>query len=385
MTAYGGISEMSMAADSRGTCLRVDLSAIAHNARVLKGAVGDGVRMLAVVKANAYGHGLVPVAKTALKNGASFLGVAVPEEGRRLCRACVAAPILVLGNVSPEGARIAVEDGLIQTVFDVPGVRLLAQAAAEQGKDVQMHLKIDTGMNRIGARTAEEIRAVLDALREVPQVKLTGAFTHFADADNPDDGFSRLQFRRFQELCALLPSGLLLHAAASDASLRFPWARLDMVREGIALYGCAEGYDELGLRPAMRLETRIAYVKEIGPGDTVGYGRTFTAREPMRVATLPIGYGDGYPRACSGRASVLVHGARCPLLGRVCMDQLMVDVTRVPQARAGDEAVLMGRQGGAEISASELARWADTISYEILLSPHARVPVIYEHIPKGID
>ena len=385
MAAYDGIPEMNKAADSRGTCLRVDLSAIAHNAQVLKDAVGDGVRMLAVVKANAYGHGLVPVAKTALQNGASFLGVAVPEEGRRLRRAGVAAPVLVLGNVSPEGARIAVEDGLIQTAFDVPGVRLLAQAAAEQGKDVQMHLKIDTGMNRIGARTAEEIRAVLDALREVPQVKLTGAFTHFADADNPDDGFSRQQFQRFRELCALLPTGLILHAAASDASLRFPWARLDMVREGIALYGCAEGYDELGLRPAMCLETRIAYIKEIGPGDTVGYGRTFTAREPMRVATLPIGYGDGYPRACSGRASVLVHGARCPLLGRVCMDQLMVDITRVPQARAGDTAVLMGCQDGAEISASELARWAGTISYEILLSPHARVPVIYEHIPEGID
>ena len=368
------------AADSRGTCLRVDLSAIAHNTRVLKAAVGEKVQMMAVVKANAYGHGLVPVAQTALMNGASWLGVAVPEEGRKLRQAGVAAPILVLGNVNPQGAQMAAEYGLTQTVFDLPGVALLA----ESGREIDVHLKIDTGMNRIGARTEEEIRAVLAALKAAPQLHLTGAFTHFADADNSEDAFSRQQFDRFQRLCALLPDGLLLHAAASDASLRFPWARLHMVREGIALYGCIEGYDELDLWPAMSLETRVACIKQIAAGDTVGYGRTFTARRPMRVATLPIGYGDGYPRACSGKAAVLLRGERCPVLGRVCMDQLMVDVSDLPEIRQGDTAVLMGRQGDQEITAAELARWADTISYEILLSPHARVPVIYEHIPEGM-
>ena len=368
------------AADSRGTCLRVDLSAIAHNSRVLKGAVGDEVQMMAVVKANAYGHGLVPVARTALMNGASWLGVAVPEEGRKLRQAGVAAPILVLGNVNPEGASIAAEYGLTQTVFDLPGVELLART----GREIDVHLKIDTGMNRIGARTEAEIQAVLEALTAAPQLHLTGAFTHFADADNPDDAFSRQQFDRFEKRAALLPPGLLLHAAASDASLRFPWARLSMVREGIALYGCIEGYGELHLRPAMSLETRVAYIKEITAGDTVGYGRAYTADHPMRVATLPIGYGDGYPRACSGKAQVLLHGQRCPVLGRVCMDQLMVDVSGLDEIRQGDIAVLMGRQGDQRITAAELARWAGTISYEILLSPHARVPVIYEHIPEGM-
>lgn len=368
------------AADSRGTCLRVDLSAIAHNSRILKGAVGDEVQMMAVVKANAYGHGLVPVARTALMNGASWLGVAVPEEGRKLRQAGVAAPILVLGNVNPEGASIAAEYGLTQTVFDLPGVELLART----GREIDVHLKIDTGMNRIGARTEAEIQAVLEALTAAPQLHLTGAFTHFADADNPDDAFSRQQFDRFEKRAALLPPGLLLHAAASDASLRFPWARLSMVREGIALYGCIEGYGELDLRPAMSLETRVAYIKEITAGDTVGYGRTYTADHPMRVATLPIGYGDGYPRACSGKAQVLLHGQRCPVLGRVCMDQLMVDVSGLDEIRQGDTAVLMGRQGDQRITAAELARWAGTISYEILLSPHARVPVIYEHIPEGM-
>lgn len=370
--------------DSRGTCLRIDLGAIAHNAQCLKKAMNPGVDMMAVVKANAYGHGLIPVARTALQNGADALGVAVPEEGRTLRQAGITAPILVLGSVSPEGAMISSAEGLIQTVFDERGVGLLQDACRKTGKIGQVHLKIDTGMNRIGARTADEIRAVLDALESAPYVKLTGAFTHFADADNPDDSFSRAQFERFRRLAALLPEGLTLHAAASDASLRFPWARLNMVREGIALYGCAEGYDSLDLKPAMRFETRIAYVKSIVEGDTVGYGRTYTAAAPLRVATLPVGYGDGYPRACSNQGYVLIHGTECPIVGRVCMDQLMADVSRVPGVQAGDAAVLLGSQGNARITAGRLAGWAGTISYEVLCAPHARVPVIYENIPEGI-
>ena len=369
--------------DSRGTCLRVSLENIAHNARMLKQAVGPDVRMMAVVKANAYGHGLIPVARTALENGASYLGVAMPEEGRRLREAGINAPVLVLGNVSPTGARIAVREGLTQTVFDAVGVQQMQRACEEIDGMASVHLKIDTGMNRIGARTADEVRGVLSALESAPRVCLTGAFTHFADADNPSDAFSRQQYARFEQMLSLLPKGLLLHAAASDASLRFPWARLDMVREGIALYGCAEGYDELDLRPAMQFETRVIYVKQIDAGDTVGYGRTFMASSTMRIATLPVGYGDGYPRACSGRAYVLLHGILCPVVGRVCMDQMMVDVSHVEGVQAGDSAVLMGRQGAGEITAAMLAQWADTISYEILLSPHARVPVVYDRNLEG--
>ena len=367
--------------DSRGTCIRIDLSAIAHNAKQLKKAVG--VPMMAVVKANAYGHGLIPVAKTALQNGADALGVAVPEEGRLLRQAGIEAPILVLGNASPEGAQISATEGLVQTVSDAQGIALMQDACRKTGKIAQIHLKVDTGMNRIGARSEEEIAAALTALENAPYVKLTGAFTHFADADNPDDSFSRAQFERFRRLTALLPDGLTLHAAASDASLRFPWARLDMVREGIALYGCAEGYDALALRPAMRFETRIAYVKRVREGDTVGYGRTYTAASPVLIATLPVGYGDGYFRACSNKAYVLIGGTECPIVGRVCMDQLMADVSKVPDARPGDEAVLLGRQGNACISAGRLAGWAGTISYEILCAPHTRVPVIYENLPEG--
>ena len=363
--------------DSRGTCVRVDLHAIAHNVRAIRRELGEQVQLMAVVKANAYGHGLIPVAQTALQNGASCLAVAMPEEGRRLREAGVQAPILVLGNVTAAGAEISVREGLIQTVFDPAGGRCLQKARARQNQPVQVHLKLDTGMGRIGARDADEVRAALAALADAPLVRLTGAFTHFADADNPDDSFSREQFARFMRLTEMLPAGLTLHAAASDASLRFPWARLNMVREGIAIYGCPADDYGLHLRPAMQFETRVSYVKAVAPGDTVGYGRAFLADRPLRVATLPVGYGDGYPRACSGRASVLLHGQLCPVLGRVCMDQMMVDVTDIPGAQEGDEAVLLGRQGDEQIDAEEMAAWLDTISYEVLCSPSKRVPRVY--------
>lgn len=383
--AYPGTESSRTGAlpDSRGTCLRVDLNAIAHNARVLRQLLGDGVAMMAVVKANAYGHGLIPVARTALDNGAEALGVAVPEEGRRLRQAGIAAPILVLGNVTAAGAEISAEEGLIQTICDPDGVSAMQKACRCTGRDASVHLKIDTGMNRIGARTEKDIREVLRELEKADRLHLTGAYTHFADADNPDDTFSRQQFECFMRLQQILPDGILLHAAASDASLRFPWARLHMVREGIALYGCVSGERDPGLRRAMSWETRVAYIKEIDAGDTVSYGRTFTAPGPMRVATLPVGYGDGYPRSCSGRAGVLLRGRLCPVLGRVCMDQMMVDISSVPQVHKGDTAVLMGTQGGQRITAEDLAGWAGTISYEILLSPHTRVPVIYDSVDGG--
>ncbi len=374
---------MDRGPDSRGTCVRVDLGKIAHNARVLKAMAGGGTHMMAIVKANAYGHGLVPVARTALENGAEYLGVAIPEEGLALRKAGIEAPVLVLGNASAAGAEISATAGLIQTVCDAAGVRRLESACAAAGCDAQAHLKLDTGMNRIGARNEEEVRQALGALADAPHVRLTGVFTHFSDAENPDDAFSREQLSRFESLCRLLPKGLTRHAAASEASRRFPDARLDMVREGIALYGYGNGAAELGLEPAMQLETRVAYVKTIHAGDSVGYGRAFRAQGELRVATLPVGYGDGYPRACSQKAMVLIHGALCPVLGNVCMDQMMVDVSRAGEVKEGDQAVLMGRQGERRITADHLAAWAGTISYEILLSWHVRVPVIYEQFGEG--
>ena len=363
----------------RGTYIQVDLRAIAANTTKLKQAIAPTPHMMAVVKANAYGHGLEHVAKTALKSGADWLGVAIPEEGERLRQAGVEAPILVLGAVNARGAEASVRNRLTQAAFDPERVMLLEDAAKRLGTDAQIHLKCDTGMGRIGVRTEEELKAVLDALEQCPHVKLTGAFTHFADADGESEAYSRQQISAFDRLLNMLPPGILVHASASAAGFRFPEARFDMVREGISLYGCATVPSAPKLTPALSWHTEIVYVKEIPAGACVSYGCTFQAPHPMLVATLPVGYGDGYHRALSGKAQVLIGGRRCPVLGRVCMDQIMVDVTDVPQAdRAlGASAVLLGRQGNDEITAEEMAGWAGTISYEMLLAATARVPIVY--------
>lgn len=363
----------------RGTWIQVDLRAIARNTASLRRACGDTPHMMAVVKANAYGHGIVRTAKTALANGADWLGVALPEEGEKLRLSGVEAPILVLGAVNAQGAEASVRYGLTQTVFDARRVEYLENAAARLGMEAQVHIKCDTGMGRIGVRSAEELQAVLSALEKAPHVHLTGAFTHFADADGEEEDYTRGQIAAFEEMRRLLPQDILFHAAASAAAIRYPEARYQMVRQGISLYGCPAANGGPPLEPALSWHTQIIHVKEIAPGDCIGYGCTFRAEKRMRVATLSVGYGDGYHRALSGKAQVLIHGTRCPVLGRICMDQMMADVSALSEGDAalGTEAVLLGRQGGEEISAGELAAWAGTISYEMLLSPNARVPVIY--------
>ena len=361
----------------RGTYIQVDLGAVAWNTEVLRRSIAPVRHMMAVVKANAYGHGMVPVANTALRHGADWLGVAIPEEGETLRNAGIDAPILVLGAVNAQGAMASVRFGLTQAVFDPERVRLLEEAAKAQGRTARVHVKCDTGMGRIGVRTEKELRAVLEAIENSPHVKLTGAFTHFADADGADDVYSRRQIEAFERFRALLPQDILFHAAASAAGCRYPQARYDLVRQGISLYGCPPVEECPEVRPALSWHTEVVYVKTIGPGDCVSYGCTFKAGRETRVATLPVGYGDGYHRALSGRAQVLIGGKRCPVIGRVCMDQIMADVTDLPDCAIGAPAVLLGRQGAEEITADELASWAGTISYEMLLSATARVPVVY--------
>lgn len=364
----------------RGTYIRVDLEAIAENTAILRRATLPAPHMLAVVKANAYGHGLTQVAKTALQNGADWLGVAIPEEGEALRNAGVEAPILVLGAVTEKGAEASVRNRLTQTVFDPERVRMLEDAAEKLNMTADMHLKCDTGMGRIGVRSEEELRAVLNALATAPLVRLTGAFTHFADADGDSDDYSLHQIEAFNRLVALLPKGILIHAAASAASLRYPQARYGMTRQGISLYGCPPIPEAPALKPALSWHTEVVYVKDLPAGACVSYGCTYKAEKPIRVATLPVGYGDGYHRALSGKAFVLIGGKRCPVIGRVCMDQIMADVSDVPEEKLflGAPAVLLGRQENEEITADELASWAGTISYEMLLAATARVPILYD-------
>jgi alanine racemase len=358
----------------------VDLDAIRNNVRVLQGAVGPNVKVMAVVKADAYGHGMCQTARAAISAGASFLGVATPDEGAALREAGITAPILVFGALTREAAQATVEFELTQTVCRAEMIYWLQAECQKANREAYVHLKVDTGMNRIGVKDESEAQKVLDALHECPQVRLTGTYTHFADADGMDEGFTHQQFVAFEKIGGLLPQNILRHAANSAATLRFPQMHFNMVRPGIALYGCPPVKTSLPLRPAMRWITEVVHVKEVQPGDTVSYGRTFTASKPMRVATVSVGYGDGYHRMLSNRGKVLVDGQFAPILGRVCMDQTMVDVTEIPGAAPGSEAVLLGRQGGNIITADEMGQWAGTISYEVLLAPTTRVPRRFEHV-----
>ena len=346
----------------------IDLAAIRHNVGVMKSHIAGGARFLAVVKADAYGHGAAPVAKAALEAGADMLAVAIPEEGIELREAGIAAPILVLGGIEESAAEAVVQNAL-------------AQAGQKLGRCAKVHLKLDTGMNRIGVRTAEEAQALTRLIDSLPGVALTGCFTHMATADEPDPTGTLRQIERFEALCkavkAVHPGEIICHGANTASIFRYPQLHADMVRGGLALYGYPPVPEATGLQPAMRWVTRGIYVKTIAPGDRVSYGGTFVATRPTVVMTLPVGYADGYRRGISGKGCVLVRGRRAPILGRVCMDQMMVDVTDIPGAQEGDEAVLLGRQGDEQIDAEEMAAWLDTISYEVLCSPSKRVPRVY--------
>ncbi|MGH7360788.1 MAG: alanine racemase [Candidatus Methylomirabilales bacterium] len=368
---------------TRPTRAIVDLGALAHNIRSIKALVGPGVRIMAVVKADAYGHGGVPVARAALATGAEWLGVALPEEGTALRGAGLTAPILVFGPTPPAQAEEVVAAGLDQMVHAVPLAEALSRAAGKARRRVAVHLKVDTGMGRVGV-PMEEVSALAGAIGRLPGVRLRGVMTHFAAADAPDPAHAREQLRRFHQALAspelrAVPS-LLRHAANSAATFALPEARLDMVRAGIALYGCPPSPDApppVPLRPVLSLETRVAQVHWVPAGTTVSYGCTFVAPTRMRIATLPVGYGDGFPRALSNRGVVLLRGKRAPVVGRVCMDMVMVDVTGIPEVTEGDPVVLLGPQGTEAIPVDAWAVLADTISYEVLCGISPRVPRLY--------
>ena len=355
----------------------VDLAVLRKNVRLLRESLPAGTGLLAVVKADAYGHGMVQVAREALHAGAMHLAVALVEEGVALRSSGIGAPVLVLGATSYEEALLGVEHGLTITVCDAAMVHAVEKAAVDCGKSAMVHLKVDTGMSRIGARNEADVQAVLEALAECPHVRLNGVFTHFADADGDDMAFTHQQLERFKQLIAPLPDGILRHCANSAAIHRLPEAAMDMARAGISMYGYPPVETDLPLRPCMTWETIVTHVKCVQAGECIGYGCTFAAPDEMSVATVACGYGDGYHRAASGRAEVLIGGRRCRVVGRICMDQMMVDVTGVPQVCAGDRVVLMGDMDGQRITADDIAAWADTIPYEILLGAPARVRRIY--------
>ncbi len=367
----------------RPTWVEIDLSAIGNNTRLLKSLVGSQVRLLATLKADAYGHGALKVARTVLHNGASMLGVATVSEAAPLRKAGIDAPILVFGYVPLWQMREAVRLGLTVTLYSTEAARALSRAALALGQTVKVHVKIDSGMGRLGIR-AEQIDEILALMRDItalPGIAVEGLYTHFAMADTQDQTHVRLQLARFQRVLQVVEGHQLrpplVHAANSAATISLPEAHFDMVRPGIALYGMDPSMEvrlPAGFRPALSFKTQVAQVKVIPAGECISYGCTYITERSTRVAVLPVGYADGFRRTPRAWGTVLIHGQEAPLLGRVCMDQCMVDVSHIPQARMGDEVVLIGRQGTAVLSAEQVAQRLGTINYEVVSEILARVP-----------
>ncbi|HEX8910129.1 MAG TPA: alanine racemase [Anaeromyxobacteraceae bacterium] len=372
----------------------VDLSAIASNYRLAVEIAGRPA--IGIVKADAYGHGAVPVARTLCEAGAPLLAVALVEEGLELREAGIDRPVLVLGAAYGDRYDLLVRHRLTPLVFTPEHVRGLAAAARASGVRARAHLKVDTGMGRIGV-TPAELPALLEALRAAPEVELEGVCTHFASADLEPRTTTERQVALFAEVSeALARAGMpprYHHLANSAGTLDFPGARQDLTRPGIMLYGylpfdpatqisdVARGAARR-LEPALTWRTAITHVKTVAAGTAISYGGRWVAERTSRIATLPVGYADGYDRRLSGRpgfgrADVLVRGRRAPVAGTICMDMCMADVTDVPGAAVGDEVVLLGAQGGARIDADELAGKVGTISYEILCGVGRRVPRAY--------
>lgn len=378
----------------RPTRVEVDLDAIASNVALACRIAGPGTKVMAVVKADAYGHGAIPVARAALRAGASWLGVAIPEEAVPLRAAGLTSRILVLGPIAPEQADLVAAHGLEQCVSDPAQAEALDRAARSHGRILSLHLKVDTGMGRVGL-PPKEVGVAAEKIRALPSLRLTGLMTHFADAEAEDQTYAHEQLRRFAEaMAAGREAGMahpIRHAANSAALLHLPEARLDLVRPGIMLYGChprgGQHASEAGLRPALSFRTAISHLAAVPRGASVSYGRTFVAQRDSRVATLPVGYADGWGRLLSNRGQVLIGGRRAPIIGRVCMDMTMVDVTGLPEVRVGDEAVLIGRQGAEEITADEVAEAQGTISYEVLCRIGPRVPRVHltQAVPFAAD
>ncbi len=376
----------------RRTWAEIDLDAAAQNFQAVRQAADPRAMVCAVVKADAYGHGAIRMVKEYEALGADWFAVSNLEEALQLRFAQVKKPILVLGFTPAEEASALAEHNISQCVYSLEYARALSRYAVESGVTVKIHVKIDTGMSRLGfyfqdiSRDSGAVEEVKTACT-LPGLYPEGIFTHFAVSDSGRDGdaFTMRQFGCFKEMIeSLLRDGVsfdVRHCANSAAVFDYPLSHLDMVRAGIVIYGLSPSGDlraRPNLRPVLSLKSVVSHVKTVQPGATVSYGRDFTAREERQIATIPVGYADGYPRVLSpGGAQVLIHGKRCPILGRICMDQLMADVTGLENVSIGDVVTLIGRDGTEEITADELALCQGTINYEVVCGLSKRVPRVY--------
>jgi alanine racemase len=373
--------------DSRPTFAEIDLNALHHNFQVIRSSIPRRSEILAVVKADAYGHGFMDISRELEELGVNAFGVAFLAEGIQLRKSGIDKPILLLGGVYPGQERKCIGFNLSTIVFSLEQAQALNHAAGKLFRKAQVHLKIDTGMGRLGIQYSEA-PAFLAELKKLPHILLEGIVSHFASADELDESgqyFTRLQAERFTWVLAeARKSGFTpryVHIANSAAALLRDVPGCNLVRPGIALYGAIPSSDfqgKLNIKPVMRLKSRIAMLKWVEPGTTISYARRFTANARTLVASVPVGYADGYPRTLTNRGEALIKGQRAKVAGTVCMDWIMLDVTHIPGVAVGDEVVLMGPDGaGNQIHAEELAAWAGTIPYEIFCGISKRVPRIY--------
>lgn len=367
----------------RPTYAEIDLAAIHHNMREICGKVSVDTNVMAVVKADAYGHGALPVAQTLLSAGATSLAVAIPEEGVELRQAGITPPIILLGHVMPEQNDLVVKYGLIPAVSTLNSIMALDKTARELNSKAKVFIAVDTGMGRIGL-LPDEVASFVQAVHTFSHIEIYGMFTHLASADETSKSYAEKQLAGFnkavQQLSAAGLSIPYISAANSATIMDLPSGYYNTVRPGIILYGLPpshEIHNQLNLRPAMSLKTKISHLKKVPAGTAIGYGSTYTTSQETYIATLPIGYADGYSRLLSNKAPILIGGQRHRLVGRVCMDQIMVDLGTETNAKIGDEAVLFGRQGTQEITVTELADLIGTINYELVCAVSKRVPRVY--------
>lgn len=364
------------------TWAEIDLAAIKHNLTSIKALIGSHTKLMAVVKANAYGHGMEEVARAALEAGTEFFGVASLEEAMALRHCGINTPVLVLGYIPTRYASLVIDNNISAAVYDLETA--LAYSKAAGPKKAKLHIKLDTGMGRIGFIPGEEAVSDIVTISRLPGIELEGIFTHFAVADRKDKSYTHRQLGLFQEMLEELENrGVkpeLKHVANSAAIMDMPETRFDMVRSGIITYGLYPSNEvkrqNLDLIPAMRMKSRVTMVKTLKKGEAVSYGCTFVSSSDMKIATVAAGYADGYSRSLSNRAWAAIKGQRVPLIGTVCMDQCMFDVSEADNVKTGDEIILFGRpQDG--ITVDDLAGIAQTINYELVCLITSRVPRIY--------
>lgn len=374
------------------TWAEVDLDAIAHNMREIRKITNPDSQIMAVVKADAYGHGFLEVTRTLLENGADRLAVAVLQEGKQLRSRGVTVPILMLGAAMENDIEDIINFDITPNVFSYEFAKAISYAAEQKEKITKIHIKLDTGMSRIGYVVSDDNSAIIDEIEKIsklPYIEIEGIFSHFSTSDEYDASYTKMQFDRFMNVInELIKRNIhipIKHICNSAGIMMYPEMHLDMVRPGVILYGLypSDEVDKsrLDLIPAMTLKSRITFVKEVEAGRGVSYGKEYITDKVTKIATVPIGYADGYLRKIAKQGKMIVNGAKVPIIGRICMDQCMIDVSDVHNIERGDEAIIFGREG---ITIDDLASWLDTINYEVSCVIGKRIPRIYTKNGKAV-